>query len=473
MNLTAIFIRRPVMTALLMMAILIFGVQGYRSLPVSDLPNIDFPTMQIQANLPGASPETMASSVAAPLERQFSTIAGVTNMTSQSTRGASWITIQFSLDRNIDAAAQDVQNAISAVTRKLPPNMPAPPSIQKVNPTDQPIIQLALSSTSLPITTVDDYAETLIGPAISTIDGVAQVTIQGQSKYAVRVQLDPNMLMNRGIALEDVQNALGNHNANLPTGTLWGASQAFTVQADGQLPTAEQYGPLIVAYRNGAPVRLGELGRVIAGIENDESIGWYDKKRALTLQVMRQPGTNTVQIVDRVNGLLPQLRAQLPPAVNLDVFYDRSVSIRESVDDVKFTLMLSVVLVILVIFLFLRNISATIIPSLALPLSIVGTFAGMSLMDFTVDNLSVMALALAVGFVVDDAIVVLENVVRHMEMGKSRFEAALDGSREIAFTVLSMTLSLAAVFIPVLFMGGIVGRLFHEFAVVIMLAILI
>jgi hydrophobic/amphiphilic exporter-1 (mainly G- bacteria), HAE1 family len=473
MNLTAIFIRRPVMTALLMMAILIFGIQGYRSLPVSDLPNIDFPTMQIQANLPGASPETMASSVAAPLERQFSTIAGVTNMTSQSTRGTSWITIQFSLDRNIDAAAQDVQNAISAVTRKLPPNMPAPPSIQKVNPTDQPIIQLALSSTSLPITTVDDYAETLIGPAISTIDGVAQVTIQGQSKYAVRVQLDPNMLMNRGIALEDVQNALGNHNANLPTGTLWGASQAFTVQADGQLPTAEQYGPLIVAYRNGAPVRLGELGRVIASIENDKSIGWYDKKRALTLQVMRQPGTNTVQIVDRVNGLLPQLRAQLPPAVNLDVFYDRSVSIRESVDDVKFTLMLSVGLVILVIFLFLRNISATIIPSLALPLSIVGTFAGMSLMGFTVDNLSLMALTLAVGFVVDDAIVVLENVVRHMEMGKSRFEAALEGSREIAFTVLSMTLSLTAVFIPVLFMGGIVGRLFHEFAVVIMTAILI
>ncbi|HEV2202845.1 MAG TPA: efflux RND transporter permease subunit [Bryobacteraceae bacterium] len=473
MNLTALFIRRPVMTALVMMAILLFGVQGYRSLPVSDLPNIDFPTIQVNANLPGASPETMASSVAAPLERQFSTIAGITNMTSQSTRGYSWVTIQFTLDRSIDAAAQDVQNAISTVVRKLPPNMPSPPSIQKVNPTDQPIIQLAISSTSLPITTVDDYAETLIGPTLSTIDGVAQVTIQGQSKYAVRVQLDPRMLTNRGISLDDVQTALENHNANLPTGTLWGASQAFTVQADGQLPTAEQYAPLIVAYRNGAPVRLEDVGRVIASIENDKSIGWYDKSRALTLQVMRQPGTNTVQIVDRIRELLPTLRTQLPPAVSLDVFYDRSESIRESVNDVKFTLLLSVVLVVLVIFIFLRNVSATIIPSLALPLSIVGTFAAMSLAGFTVDNLSLMALTLSVGFVVDDAIVVLENVVRHMEMGQTRFEAALEGGREIAFTVLSMTLSLSAVFIPVLFMGGIIGRLFHEFAVVIMVSILI
>ncbi|HEV2201449.1 MAG TPA: efflux RND transporter permease subunit [Bryobacteraceae bacterium] len=473
MNLTALFIRRPVMTALVMIAILIFGVQGYRSLPVSDLPNIDFPTIQVESKLPGASPETMASSVAAPLERQFSTIAGITNMTSQSTRGSSWVTIQFSLDRSIDAAAQDVQNAISTVVRKLPPNLPSPPNIQKVNPTDQPIIQLALSSTSLPITTVDDYAETLIGPSLSTIDGVAQVTIQGQSKYAVRVQLDPRMLTNRGISLDDVQTALENHNANLPTGTLWGASQAFTVQADGQLPTAERYGPLIVAYRNGAPVRLEDVGRVIGSIENDKNIGWYDKRRALTLQVMRQPGTNTVQIVDRVNALLPTLRAQLPPAVSLDVFFDRSVSIRESVNDVKFTLLLSVVLVVLVIFIFLRNVSATIIPSLALPLSIVGTFAAMSLAGFTVDNLSLMALTLSVGFVVDDAIVVLENVVRHMEMGQTRFEAALEGGREIAFTVLSMTLSLSAVFIPVLFMGGIIGRLFHEFAVVIMVSILI
>jgi hydrophobic/amphiphilic exporter-1 (mainly G- bacteria), HAE1 family len=473
MNLTALFIRRPVMTALVMMGILLFGIQGYRNLPVSDLPNIDFPTIQVQGNLAGAGAETMASAVAAPLERQFSTIAGLDNMTSTSARGYVIITLQFSLDRGIDAAAQDVQNAISAVTRKLPPNMTAPPSIQKVNPTDQPVLQLAMSSTSLPITTVDEYGETLISPSISTIDGVSQVVVNGQSKFAVRVQLDPNKLVNRGISLEDVQNVISSHNANLPTGTLWGHNQAFVVQTEGQIYTAQEYEPLIVAYRNGAPVRLGDLGRVISGIENDKNIGWFDNRRAISLNVMRQPGTNTVEIVDRIKKLMPQLRAQLPPSVQLDVLYDRSDSIRESVDDVKFTLILSVVLVILVIFLFLRNLSATIIPSLALPLSIMGTFAGMSLLGYTVDNLSLMALTLAVGFVVDDAIVVLENIVRHMEMGKSRFEAALEGGREIAFTVLSMTLSLAAVFIPVLFMGGIVGRLFHEFAVVIMLAIMI
>ena len=461
------------MTALIMMGILLFGIQGYRSLPVSDLPNIDFPTIQVQSQLPGASPETMASSVAAPLERQFSTIAGLDNMTSTSSRGIATVTLQFTLGRSIDGAAQDVQNAISAVSRKLPPNLPAPPSIQKVNPTDQPVLQLAMSSTSLPITTVDEYGETLISPSISTIDGVSQVVINGQSKFAVRIQLDPNKLMNRGISLDDVQNVIGNHNANLPTGTLWGRNQSFVVQTEGQIYKAEMYTPLIVAYRNGAPVRLGELGRVIDGIENDKNIGWFDNRRAISLNVMRQPGTNTVEIVDRVNALLPQLRAQLPPAVSLDVLYDRSASIRESVGDVKFTLVLSIVLVILVIFVFLRNISATIIPSLALPLSIMGTFAGMSLLGYTVDNLSLMALTLAVGFVVDDAIVVLENIVRHMEMGKSGFEASLEGGREIAFTVLSMTLSLAAVFIPVLFMGGIVGRLFHEFAVVIMMAILI
>ncbi len=473
MNLTALFIRRPVMTALVMMGILLFGIQGYRLLPVSDLPNIDFPTIQVQSNLPGASPETMASSVAAPLERQFSTIAGLDNMTSTSSRGSMTITLQFTLDRGIDGAAQDVQNAISAVSRKLPPNLPAPPSIQKVNPTDQPVLQLSINSISMPITTVDEYAETLISPTISTIDGVSQVVINGQSKFAVRIQLDPNKLMNRGISLDDIQNVIGSHNVNLPTGTLWGRNQAFVVQTEGQIYDADMYNPLIVAYRNGAPVRIGDVGHAISGIENDKNIGWFDNRRAISLNVMRQPGTNTVQIVDRINKLMPQLRAQLPPAISLDVLYDRSQSIRESVDDVKFTLVLSIVLVILVIFIFLRNISATIIPSLALPLSIMGTFAAMSPLGYTVDNLSLMALTLAVGFVVDDAIVVLENIVRHMEMGKSGFEAALEGGREIAFTVLSMTLSLAAVFIPVLFMGGIVGRLFHEFAVVIMLAILI
>jgi hydrophobic/amphiphilic exporter-1 (mainly G- bacteria), HAE1 family len=473
MNLTALFIRRPVMTALVMMGILLFGIQGYRSLPVSDLPNIDFPTLQVQANLPGASPETMAASVAAPLERQFSTIAGLDNMTSVSNRGRTQITLQFTLDRSIDGAAQDTQNAVSAVSRKLPPDLPAPPSIQKVNPTDLPILQLSLNSTTLPVQAVDDYAETLIAPSISTIDGVAQVLVMGAAKFAVRVQLDPKLLVNRNIGLDEVENALNLHNANLPTGTLWGPHQAFTIQADGQLSTAAAYRPLIVAYRNGSPVRLSDIGRVITSIENDKNIGWFDNRRSITLQVMRQPGTNTVQIVDRIQALLPQLRTQLPPAVNLDVFYDRSQSIRESVDDVKFTLILAMGLVIMVIFVFLRNVSATIIPSLALPLSVIGTFALMALLGYTMDNLSLMALTLAVGFVVDDAIVVLENIVRHMEMGKSRFEAAIEGGKEIAFTVLSMTLSLAAVFIPVLFMSGIIGRLFHEFAVVIMVAILI
>ena len=473
MNLTELFIRRPVMTALLMIGILLFGVQGYRTLPVSDLPTIDFPTLQVQANLPGASPETMASSVAAVLERQFTTIAGLDNMTSSSGRGNTNVTLQFALDRNIDGAALDVQNAVSAVMRKLPPNMPAPPSIQKVNPTDQPIIQLSMTSSTMPMTAVDDYAETLIAPAISTVDGVAQVQVQGQAKFAVRVQLDPNLLVNRGIGLDDVQNALNAHNANLPTGTLYGAHQAFTVQADGQLNDAAAYRPIIVAYRNGSPVRLGDLGKVADSIENDKNMGWFDKTRAITLQVMRQPGTNTVEIVDRIKDLLPQLRLQLPPAVGLEIFYDRSQSIRESVNDVQFTLLLAVGLVVLVIFVFLRNISATIIPSLALPLSIVGTFAAMSLFGYNIDNLSMMALTLAVGFVVDDAIVVLENIVRHMEMGKPRMEAALEGGKEIAFTILSMTLSLAAVFLPVMFMGGIVGRLFHEFAVVIMVAILV
>jgi HAE1 family hydrophobic/amphiphilic exporter-1 len=415
----------------------------------------------------------MASSVAAPMERQFTTIAGLDNMTSSSSRGQSNITLQFALDRNIDAAAQDVQNAISAVVRKLPPNMPAPPNIRKVNPTDQPIIQFSMNSVSLNVTTVDEYAETLVAPAISTIDGVAQVNIGGQAKFAVRVQLDPTRMNKRDISVADVQNALNLNNANLPTGTLWGAHQAFNVETNGQLLRAEAYEPLIVAYRNGSPVRLGELGRVIDSIENDKNINWFDRSRSITLQVFRQPGTNTVQIVDRINALLPQLRAQLPPAVGLDVFYDRSQSIRESVNDVKFTLVLSMVLVVFVIFLFLRNVSATIIPSLALPLSVIGTFAAMSFFGFNLDNLSLMALTLSVGFVVDDAIVVLENIVRHMEMGKPRFEAALEGGREIGFTVLSMTLSLAAVFIPVLFMGGIIGRLFHEFAVVIIVAILI
>jgi HAE1 family hydrophobic/amphiphilic exporter-1 len=472
-NITELFIRRPVMTALVMMGILLFGVVGYRSLPVSDLPNIDFPTLQVQANLPGASPETMAASVATILERQFSTVPGLDSMTSSSVRGNTSITMQFVLDRNIDAASQDTQSAISAVSRRLPPNMPAPPSVQKVNPADQPILFMGLNSQTISPRIVDEYAETLIAPAISSINGVSQVNVFGTAKFAVHVQLDPNKLAARGIGIDEIETSIESHNVNLPSGTLWGPRQAFTVEANGQVMNAAAYRPLVVTYRNGSPVRLEDLGEVIDGVQNDKVITWLNNTPSIMFQVMKQPGTNTVEVVDKVKALFPQFRAQLPPAVNMETLYDRSNSIRESVDDVKFSLELAVVLVVLVIFVFLRNFSATLIPSLALPLSVIGTFAAMSLLGYTLDNLSLMALTLAVGFVVDDAIVVLENIVRHMEMGKSRLMAALDGGREIGFTILSMTLSLAAVFIPVFFMGGILGRLFHEFAAVIIVAILI
>jgi len=473
LNITELFIRRPVMTALVMMGILLFGVAGYRSLPVSDLPNIDFPTLQVQANLPGASPETMAASVATILERQFSTVPGLDSMTSSSVRGNTSITMQFVLDRNIDAASQDTQNAIAAVVRRLPVNMPAPPSVQKVNPADQPILFMGLNSQTISPRVVDEYAEIMIAPAISSINGVSQVNVFGTAKYAVHVQLDPSKMASYGIGIDEVEASIQRHNVNLPSGTLWGPHQAFTVEANGQVMSAAAYRPLAVTYRNGSPVRLEQLGDVVDGVQNDKVITWLNNTPSIMFQVMKQPGTNTVEVVDKVRALFPQFRAQLPPAVNMEVLYDRSDSIRQSVDDVKFSLELAIVLVVLVIFVFLRNVSATLIPSLALPLSVVGTFAAMSLLGYTLDNLSLMALTLAVGFVVDDAIVVLENIVRHMEMGKSRLIAALDGGREIGFTILSMTLSLAAVFIPVFFMGGILGRLFHEFAAVIMVAILI
>ncbi len=472
MNITELFIKRPVMTALVMMGILLFGIVGYRTLPVNDLPIIDFPTLQVGASLPGASPETMAASVATPLERQFSTVPGLDSMTSSSMRGSTNITLQFVLDRNIDAAGEDVQSAIAAVLRRLPPNMPAPPTVRKVNPADQPILFMSLNSKALSLQVVDEYAETMVAPRISTISGVAQVNVFGAAKYAVRIQLDPSQLAARGIGIDEVEQAVSHHNVNIPAGTLWGPHQAFTVEATGQLMNAPAYRPMIVTYRNGSPVRLADLGRVLDSVENDKSYAWFSKTRSIMFAVQRQPGSNTVEVVDKIKALFPEFRAMLPPAINMDTVYDRSQSIRDSVNDVKFSLQLAIVLVVLVIFLFLRNISATIIPSLALPLSVVGTFAVMSLLGYTLDNLSLMALTLAVGFVVDDAIVVLENIVRHMEMGKSRLEAALEGGKEIAFTILSMTLSLTAVFIPVLFMGGIIGRLFHEFAVVIMAAIL-
>ena len=473
MNIAEIFVRRPVMTVLVMMGILIFGIISYRLLPVNALPNVDFPTIQVQAQLPGASPDTMASAVATPLEKQFSTIAGIDSMTSTSTDGIATITLQFTLDRNIDAAAQDVQSAIAAAARSLPSSMPTPPTQRKVNPADAPILNIVLSSQTLPLSTVDDYAENLLAQQISTISGVAQVAVYGSQQYAVRIQLDPNALATRGIALTDVEQAVGNSNVNLPTGTLYGHDKATSVQATGQLMNAQAYAPMIVAYRNGAPVRLNEIGRVFDSVQNDKIAAWFNGTRGIMLAVQRQPGTNTIEIVDAVKKILPTFEAQLPPAIELNVFYDRSVPIRAAVRDVQQSLLLALGLVIAVIFVFLRSVSATIIPSLALPLSIVGTFAMMYAFGYSLDNLSLMALTLCVGFVVDDAIVMLENITRHLEMGKSRMQATLDGSKEVGFTIVSMTLSLVAVFIPVLFMGGILGRLLREFAVVIIVAVLI
>jgi HAE1 family hydrophobic/amphiphilic exporter-1 len=473
MNIAEPFIRRPVMTTLVMAAILLFGILGYRALAVSELPNVDYPTIQVGASLPGASPDTMASAVATPLEKQFSTIAGIDSMTSTSALGSTSITLQFDLSRNIDGAAQDVQAAIARASAQLPPSMPTPPTYNKVNPADQPILYVAMGSKTLPLYTVDQYAETLMGQRISMVKGVAQVQVYGSQKYAVRIQLDPQALATRQIGIDDVHTAVQNANVNLPVGTLYGEHRAFTLQANGQLTHASLYRPLIVAYRNGSPVRLEDLGKVYDSVQNDRVANWWNDTESVVLAIERQPGTNTVEVVDAVKQLLPQFRAIIPPSVQMQILYDASDSIRNSVADVKFTLYLAVALVILVIFLFLRNLSATVIPSFALPMSIIGTFAVMYLLGYTVDNLSLMALTLSVGFVVDDAIVMLENIVRHMEMGEGVMESALSGSREISFTILSMTISLAAVFLPVFFMSGIMGRLLHEFAVVIITSILV
>ena len=473
MNFAETFIRRPVATTLLVLTILIFGVMGYTRLPVADLPTIDYPVIQVNANLPGANPETMASTVATPLEKQFATISGITSISSRSGQGGTSISLTFDLERDIDAAAQDVQTMIARSARGLPPGMPNPPSYNKSNPTDMPVLFLTLTSETLPMAQVDRYAETVLAQRLSMVTGVAQVMVFGAQKYAVRVDLDPTQLAARQIGIDQVTQAINGSNVNRPTGTLYGPNRNFVVQSSGQLMSAEQFRPIVVAYRNGNPVRLEEVARVYDGVENPRNASWYNGKPALYLGIQRQPGTNTVEVVDRVKALLPELQAQLPGSIQLAIRSDRSVSIRESVHDVKFTLVLTVVLVVLVIFLFLRNLSATIIPSLALPFSIVGTFAVMWALNYSLDNLSLMALTLSVGFVVDDAIVMLENIVRHMEMGKTRMQAALDGSKEIAFTIVSMTVSLAAVFIPILFMGGIVGRLMHEFAVTIGVAILV
>jgi HAE1 family hydrophobic/amphiphilic exporter-1 len=473
MNISEIFIRRPIMTTLVMMGILLFGIMAYRLLPVSDLPNVDFPTIQVQASLPGASPETMAAAVATPLERQFTTIQGLDSMTSTNTQGGTQITLQFNLSRSLDSAAQDVQSAIAAAGRQLPPDMPTPPSYNKVNPAAQPVLYLALTSSTLPLSTINEYGETLMAQRISTVSGVAQVQVYGSQKYAVRVQLDPQAMASSGLGVEQIASAVQGANVDLPTGTLYGAHQAFTVQANGQLTDAAAYRPLIVSYKNGSPARLEDLGRVIDSVENDKTAAWFKDQRGVILAVQRQPGTNTVAVTDAVKKLMPSFRRQLPAAVDLEVLFDRSESIRASVTDVKFTLLLTLCLVVMVIFLFLRNVSATVIPSLALPMAIVSTFAAMYLLDYSLDNLSLLAITLSVGFVVDDAIVMLENIVRHMEMGESAWEAALKGSKEISFTILSMTISLAAVFIPLLFMGGILGRLFREFAVTIGVSVLV
>ena len=473
MNFAEPFIKRPVATTLLVLTILIFGIMGYRLLPVSDLPSVDYPTINVNANLPGANPDTMANSVATPLEKQFSTISGVTSISSRNSQGSTNITLQFDLSRSIDAAAQDVQTMIARSSRSLPPGMPSPPSYFKSDPSATPVLFLTLNSKTLPLVQITQYAEDVLVQRMSMVTGVAQVNVYGEKRFAVRVDLDPVQLAARQIGVDQVASAINAANSNRPTGTLYGPERNFVVMARGQLMDAEGYRPIIIAYRNGNPVRLQDVANVYDGIENPRNISWYNGVPTVYLAIQRQPGTNTVEVVDAIKDVLPQLQAQLPASLQLAIRSDRSVPIRESVHDVKFTLVLTVFLVILVIFLFLRNISATIIPSLALPFSIVGTFAVMWALNYSLDNLSLMALTLSVGFVVDDAIVMLENIVRHLEMGKTRMQAALDGSREISFTILSMTISLAAVFIPILFMGGIVGRLMHEFAVTIAAAILV
>ncbi len=485
MNLSETFIRRPIATSLLMAGIAMFGVIAYRSMPVSDLPTVDYPTISVSASLPGADPNTMSSSVASVLERQFTGIAGLDSMTSRSSTGSTNISLQFSLDRDIEGAAVDVQSAIAAVTPLLPAGLPAPPSFRKQNPSEQPIIFLSLISDTLPMSAIDEFAETQVAPRIAMINGVSQVQVQGQQKYAVRVQIDPDKLAAKRIGLNDIDSALNQWNINTPLGILYGPKMAFNIYANGQLMNADQFKKLIVSYQGGRAVYLEDIARVIDSVQDDKQASWLYTKdertnsqklkasRAVTLSVLRQPGTNTIEVTDRVRALIPLFKQQLPPALQLLVRGDRSESIRRAFTDVQITMLITLVLVVGVIFFFLRNASATTIPSLALPFTILGTFAIMAILNFSLDNMSMMALILAIGFIVDDAIVMLENIVRHIEQGVEPYEAALQGSREIGFTIVSMTVSLAAVFIPILFMSGILGRLFREFAVTITVAILI
>jgi hydrophobic/amphiphilic exporter-1 (mainly G- bacteria), HAE1 family len=477
MNISQGFIERPIATSLFMAAIALFGAIALRALAVSDLPNVDLPTLLVTASLPGANPDTMAAAVATPLENQFSMIAGLSSMTSTNSLGSTQITLEFDPSRNLDGAAVDVQAAITQAGRLLPQGMPTPPTFTKVNPADQPILYLALTSPTLPLYTLDEYAETRVAQRISQISGVAQVQVLGAQKYAVHAQMDPHALAARQIGINEVETALRSWNVNQPTGAIVGPQRSFTLMASGQLFDAAAYRPLVVAYRKGSPIRLEELGKIIDSVEDDKTASWYYKsnmgQRSIVLGIQRQPGTNTIEVTDGIKRLQKLIEQELPPSIKVDILYDRSDTIRESYHDVQFTMLLTLFLVVFVIFLFLRNFSATAIPSLALPFSIVGTFSVMYLLNYSLDNLSMMALILSVGFVVDDAIVMLENIFRHMEMGESALQAALAGSSEIGFTIVSMTLSLAAVFIPVLFLGGVLGRLFKEFAVTICVAILI
>lgn len=472
MNLSKIFIERPVATSILVAAIVIFGSIAFRILPVNELPNVDFPTVRVDAELRGANPEVMASTVATPLERQFSQIAGVESMNSVNSTGRTRITLQFSLERDIDSAAQDVQTAISQAMRRLPDDID-PPTLRKVNPSDFSIIVLAVSAKHLPLQQVNEFAETNIAQRLSTINGVAQVIIFGQQKYAVRVFVNPEALSKRGLGLDRIVSAIQNANSNLPSGVLQGSARNFTVKSSGKLERAENFNNLVVAYQDGMPVRLSDIGRAEDSIENVRVKSWLNEDRTIALGVFRQPGANTVEVVRKIRALFPEIQREAPPGVQIHVVNDRSEFIQSSISEVEFHLVLSVMLVVLVILAFLRNARSTLITALILPTSIIGTFGAMYLLGFSLNNLSLMAIILAVGFVVDDAIVVLENVTRHMEMGKDRVRAALDGSKEIAFTVLSMTISLSAVFIPILFMQGLLGRLFREFAVTVGVAVLI
>ncbi|MDA8406814.1 MAG: efflux RND transporter permease subunit [Deltaproteobacteria bacterium] len=473
MNLTELFVRRPVLTTTIMVAMLFFGVVAYRNLPVSALPQVDFPTISVLATLPGADPDTMASSVATPLEKQFSSIEGLRTMNSSSSQGKTTINLQFDLSRKIDAAAMDVQAAITRASGLLPPNMPSPPSFSKVNPAERPIYYLVLHSDAMPLYQVNDYAETYVSNALSMVPGVAQVLNYSQQKFTVRVYVKPELLAAKQIGINEIRNAIVSQNVNLPLGTLDGKHQTNTLKASGQLMDAKAYDPIIVSYVQGQPVRLDEVATVKNSVYADKVFCYYNGKKCVALAVQRQPGSNTIEIVDDIEKLMPAIRASLPPTVKLEVVYDMSQSIRASLDDVKLTLALAVILVIVVVFIFLRNLSATFIASIAIPLSIVSTFAVMYLFGYSLDNLSLLALVLSVGFVVDDAIVVLENVVRHLEMGKRPFQAAVDGVKQIVFTIVSMTSSLAIVFVPIMFMSGIYGRVLHEFAVTITVAIVI